>query len=77
MSLCLALLLAVVAINWWHGWKPFTHPFQMPGNQSLKRLSIIHGRRLRSRPRSIVDAPTAGNRTLVPRPPRCLHLRWR
>jgi hypothetical protein len=24
MSFCLALLLAVVAINWWHGWKPFT-----------------------------------------------------
>jgi len=22
MSLCLALLLAVVAINWWHGWEP-------------------------------------------------------
>jgi hypothetical protein len=39
MSLCLALLLAVVAINWWCGWKPFTHPFQMPGNQWLKRLS--------------------------------------
>lgn len=31
MSLCLALLLAVIAINWWQGWKPFKHPFQMPG----------------------------------------------
>jgi hypothetical protein len=30
MSLCLALLLVVIAINWWHGWKPFKHPFQMP-----------------------------------------------
>jgi hypothetical protein len=38
MSLCLALLLAVVAIDWWHGWKPFTRPFQMPENQWLKRL---------------------------------------
>ncbi len=56
MSLCLALLLAVVAINWWHGWEPFTHPFQMPGNRWLKRLSIIHRRRRRSSPRSIVDA---------------------
>jgi hypothetical protein len=45
MSLCLALLLAVVAIDWWHGWKPFTHPFQMPGNQWLKRLSAIHSQR--------------------------------
>ena len=56
MSLCLALFLAVVAINWWHGWKPFTHPFQMPGNQWLKLLSIIHSRRRRSSPRSVVDA---------------------
>jgi hypothetical protein len=31
MSLCLALLLAVIAINWWQGWKPFKHPLQMPG----------------------------------------------
>jgi hypothetical protein len=45
MSLCLALLLAVVAIDWWHGWKPFTHSFQMPGNQWLKRLSAIHSQR--------------------------------
>ena len=28
----------------------FTHPFQMPGNQWLKRLSIIHRRRRRSSP---------------------------
>jgi hypothetical protein len=58
MSLCLALLLAVVAIDWWHGWKPFTHPFQMPGNQWLKRLSAIHSQRRRSTlcPGSIVDA---------------------
>jgi len=42
MSLCLALLLAVVAIDWWHGWTPFTHPFQMPGNQWPKRDSTIH-----------------------------------
>jgi len=27
MSLCLALLLAAIAINWWNGWKPFhIHP---------------------------------------------------
>jgi hypothetical protein len=50
MSLCLALLLAVVAIDWWHGWKPFTHPLQMPGNQWLrnqwlKRLSALHSQR--------------------------------
>ena len=31
MSLCLALLFAVIAINWWQGWKPFKHPLQMPG----------------------------------------------
>ena len=37
MSLCLALLLAVVAINWWQGWKPFKHPLQMPGNVRLTR----------------------------------------
>jgi hypothetical protein len=30
----------------------------MPGNQWLKRLSIIHSRRRRSSPRSIVDALT-------------------
>ena len=35
MSLCLALLLAVIAINWWQGWKPFKHPLQMPGNVRL------------------------------------------
>jgi hypothetical protein len=45
MSLCLMLLLAVIAINWWHGWKPFTHPFQMPGDQWLKRPSTIHSQR--------------------------------
>jgi hypothetical protein len=58
MSLCLALLLAVVAIDWWHGWKPFTRPFQMPENQWLKRLSTIHSQRRRSTfcPGSIVDA---------------------
>ena len=56
MSLCLALLLAVVAINWWHGWKPFTHPFQMPGHQSLKRLSTIYSQRRRANPRTIADA---------------------
>ena len=38
MSLCLALLLAVIAINWWQGWKPFKHPLQMPGNVRLTRL---------------------------------------
>ena len=58
MSLCLALLLAVIAIDWWQGWKPFTHPFQMPGNQWLKRLSTIRSQRRRSTlcPGSIVDA---------------------
>ena len=58
MSLCLALLLAVIAIDWWQGWKPFTHPFQMPGNQWLKRLSTIRSQRRRSSlcPGSIVDA---------------------
>jgi hypothetical protein len=58
MSLCLMLLLAVIAINWWHGWKPFTHPFQMPGKQWLKRLSTIHSQRWRSIscPGAIVDA---------------------
>jgi hypothetical protein len=48
MSLCLALLLAAIAIDWWNGWKPFTHPFQMPGNPWLKRLSTIHRKRRRS-----------------------------
>src|SRR5258708_23153355 len=37
MSLCLALLLAVVAINWSCGCKPFTPPFPMPGTHLLKR----------------------------------------
>ena len=32
MSLCLALLLVVIAIDWWQGWEPFKHPFQMPRN---------------------------------------------
>ena len=39
MSLCLALLLGVIAINWWQGWKPFKHPLQMPGNVRPTRLS--------------------------------------
>jgi len=58
MSLCLALLLAVIAIDWWQGWKPFTHPFQMPGNQWLNCLSTIRSQRRRSTlcPGSIVDA---------------------
>ena len=30
MSLCLALLLAAIGIDWWNGWKPFTSPFQTP-----------------------------------------------
>ena len=38
MSLCLALLLAAIAINWWQGWKPFKRPLQMPGNVRLTRL---------------------------------------
>jgi hypothetical protein len=42
MSLCLALLLAVVAINWWHGWKPFTHPFQMP--KPMAKASFTHSK---------------------------------
>jgi hypothetical protein len=32
MSLCLALLLAVVATNWWHGWKPFRRKIASPNN---------------------------------------------
>jgi hypothetical protein len=75
MSLCLALLLTIVAINRWHGWKPFTHPFQMQGNQWLKRLSIIHSRRRRSNPRSIVGAQLPGIRASGTRRRRCLHLR--
>src|ERR1700755_1173161 len=84
MSLCLALLLAVVAIDWWHGWKTFTYPFQMPGNH-WKRVSTIHSQRRRSTlcPGLIVDAresrrascsaalSTAGNKAPVPRPRRC------
>jgi hypothetical protein len=56
MSLCLALLLAAIAIDWWNGWKPFTRPFQMPENLWLKRFSTIHSKRRRSSPRSVVDA---------------------
>ena len=91
MSLCLALLLAVIAIDWWQGWKPFTHPFQMPGNQWLKRLSTIRSQRRRSSlcPGSIVDArepPSTllggsrqlpGIRASGTRARRCLHLRSR
>jgi hypothetical protein len=55
MSLCLALLLTVIAIDWWQGWKPFKHPFQMPGNVRLTRLSTLHSQRRRSSP-PIVDA---------------------
>jgi hypothetical protein len=56
MSLCLALLLAAIAINWWQGWEPFKHPFQIPGNLRPTRLSTLHSQRRRSRPQSIVDA---------------------
>ncbi len=56
MSLCLALLLAVIAINWWQGWKPFKHSFQMPGNVRLTRISTPHSQRRRSSRRSVVDA---------------------
>jgi hypothetical protein len=56
MSLCLALLLAAIAINWWQGWKPFKHRFQMPGKARLTGLSTFHSQRRRSRPQSIVDA---------------------
>jgi hypothetical protein len=52
MSLCLALLLAAIAIDWWQGWKPFRHPFQMPGNLRLPGLSTLHSQRWRSSPRS-------------------------
>jgi hypothetical protein len=55
MSLCLALLLAAIAINWWQGWEPFKHPFQM-GDLRLTRLSTLHSQRRRSRPQPIVDA---------------------
>jgi hypothetical protein len=56
MSLCLALLLAAVAINWWQGWQPFKYPFQLPGNARLTRLSTLHSQRRRSSRRSVVDA---------------------
>jgi hypothetical protein len=56
MSLCLALLLAAVAIDWWQGWKPFKYPFQMPGKAWLTRLSTLHSQRRRSSPPSVVDA---------------------
>jgi hypothetical protein len=56
MSLCLALLLAAIAINWWQGWEPFEHPFQMPGEAWLIRLSTLHSQRRRSSPRSIAGA---------------------
>jgi hypothetical protein len=56
MSLCLALLLAAIAINWWQGWKPFKHPFQQPGKAWLTGLSTLHSQRRRSRAPSIVDA---------------------
>jgi hypothetical protein len=56
MSLCLALLLAAIAIDWWQGWKPFKHPFQMPGKARLTGLSTLHSQRRRSSPRSIADA---------------------
>jgi hypothetical protein len=56
MSLCLALLFAVIAINWSQGWEPFKHPRQMPGNVWLTRLSTLHSQRRRSSRRSIVDA---------------------
>jgi hypothetical protein len=55
MSLCLALLLAVVAINWWQGWKPFKYPFQIPG-MCGQRLSTLHSQHRRSSRRSVVDA---------------------
>jgi len=56
MSLCLALLLAVIAINWWQGWKPFKHPLQMPGNVRPTRLSTLHSQRRLSSRRLVVDA---------------------
>jgi hypothetical protein len=56
MSLCLALLLAAIAIDWWQGWTPFKTPFQMPGKAWLTRVSTNHSQRRRSSPRSIVDA---------------------
>jgi hypothetical protein len=43
MSLCLALLLAAVAIDWWQGWKPFKHPFQMPGSNIRCRCRGMRG----------------------------------
>ena len=48
MSLCLALLLAVIAINWWQGWQPFKHPLQMPGNVRPTRLLTLYSMRRRS-----------------------------
>jgi hypothetical protein len=51
MSLCLALLFAVIAINWWQGWKPFKHPLQMPGNVRLTRLFNL------SQPAQAIEPP--------------------
>jgi hypothetical protein len=56
MSLCLALLLAAIAIDWWQGWEPFKHPFQMPGSARLTGHSTLHSQRRRSNRRSVADA---------------------
>ena len=88
MSLCLALLFAVIAINWWQGWKPFKHPLQMPGNVRLTRLFNL------SQPAQAIEPPIgrrcarAAERLLGgshqqpwigfrPRPRRCLRPRSR
>jgi hypothetical protein len=82
MSLCLALLLAVIAIDWWQRWKPFKHPFQMPGKARLTRLSTIHSQRRRSSPPSIAEArepPSTllGDSHQSRERPRCHHLQSR
>jgi hypothetical protein len=86
MSLCLALLLAVIAINWWQGWKPFKHPLQMPGaantpfnpSQPAPAIEPPIGRRCaRAAERPLGGSHQQPGIGLRPRPRRCLHLRSR
>jgi hypothetical protein len=87
MSLCLALFLAAVAINWWHGWKPFTHPFQMP--KPMAKASFSHSQAAQAieppigrRCARAAERPLGGSHQqpwigFRPRPRRCLRPRSR